>query len=466
MKTRLFKTALFGTVIASLALKSCSTDNPSPEPGPGNGGDGDTRWITITGSYPDAGGTAGNGGTRAYAITPENAVDPNYEVDLFKMEGSEYVVGFGLKSQRTARVQASADGKYLYNIQYTGADGGVFNKYKVSGEGNYEEDGYELNTAIILGTSPRWVKAAEGIGIGVSFGDALDPYTGTAPNFTYRHPKGAVTIANIDLNNTAITNTGKAAIELGEELESQGYHVWRADVPVLNKAQDKVFIGLGIRRHDINGTVTYNNTGAINGWQTIEERTLGTTTLVVDYPSLRNPKLITSDKSIVDNLGYRTMTQYVGDDGHIYQATATAGPDILRISSSTNDYDPSYHFNLNAALGVQNARIRAWRYIKDGVAVILYDTGNNTGGYIALANLTSGAAGSARKISTDVETDAALSTVLGQYQNIGVEGDYVYIPLAPSGKDGNIYVLNWKTGVIAKGARLKNASGSFYIGAY
>lgn len=219
MKKNLFRIALFSTLITAFSLGSCSNDDNNP--GTETEDDG-TRWITLTGSFPDASGTAGNGGTRAYAITPENAANPNFEVDLFKLNGAQYVEGFALKSSRTARVQASADGKFLYNIQYTGTEGGVFNKYSVSGAGNFEEVGYELNTAVILGTSPRWVKAAEGIGVGVSFGDALDPYTGTAPNFVYRHPKGQIKIANIDLNNTAITNTGVISVDLGTELESKG----------------------------------------------------------------------------------------------------------------------------------------------------------------------------------------------------------------------------------------------------
>ena len=200
MKKNLFKIVLFSTITA-LTLGSCSNDDNDSGTDPAENNE---RWITLTGSFPDANGTAGNGGTRAYAITPDNAANPNYEVDLFKMDGEKYVNGFALKSSRTARVQASADGKFLYNIQYTGTEGGVFNKYSVSGAGKYEEVGFELNTAVILGTSPRWVKAAEGIGVGVSFGDALDPYTGTAPNYVYRHPKGVIKIANIDLNNTAI----------------------------------------------------------------------------------------------------------------------------------------------------------------------------------------------------------------------------------------------------------------------
>lgn len=463
MKKNLFRIALFSTVVAALTLGSCSSDdnNDSGTNPPVAEG---TRWITLTGSFPDAAGTAGNGGTRAYAITPENAANPDYVVDLFKMDGEKYVNGFALKSSRTARVQASADGEFLYNIQYTGTEGGVFNKYKVSGEGKYQEVGFELNTATILGTSPRWVKAAEGIGVGVSFGEALDPYTGNAPDYKWRHPKGKIKIANIDLNNTAITNTGNIDIDLGATLEAQGYHVWRADVPVLNQAKDKLYIGLGVRRHNINGTVTTNaNTGAISGWQTTNERNLGTLTYVVDYPSLRNPKIITSEKSMIDNLGYRTMTQYVGTDGNLYQATATSGPDILRISKTTNDYDQTYHFNLNTALGITGSSIKAWRYIKDGVAVVLYTVTGTNGGYVALINLNDK---SANKLATEVETDTALTTTLGQFQNIGLVGDNVYLPLTPSGKDGNIYIVNYKTKEIKKGAKLKAASGSFYLGAY
>jgi len=464
MKKNLFRIALFSTVIAALSLGSCSSDDNNNDPDTNPPVAEGTRWITLTGSFPDAAGTAGNGGTRAYAITPENAADPNYVVDLFKMDGEKYVNGFALKSSRTARVQASEDGKFLYNIQYTGTEGGVFNKYSVSGEGKYEEVGFELNTAVILGTSPRWVKAAEGIGVGVSFGEALDPYTGSAPNYVWRHPKGKIKIANIDLNNTAITNTGNIDINLGTDLEAQGYHVWRADVPVLNQAKTKLFIGLGVRRHDLNGTVTTNPTsGAINGWARTEERNLGTLTYVVDYPSLKNPKIITSEKSMIDNLGYRTMTQYVGSDGHVYQATATSGPDILRISKTTDDYDQTYHFNLNTALSITDASIKAWRYVKDGIAVVLYTIEDTDGGYVALINLNDK---TAVKLSTEIETDAALSSTLGQFQNIGAIGDNVYLPLTPAGKDGNIYIVNTKNKSIIKGAKLKTASGSYYIGAY
>lgn len=464
MKKNLFKITMLSTVITAFALGSCSNDNNDSVTPPM---EENSRWITLTGSFPSASGRAGAGGTRAYAITPENAANPDYVVDLFKLKGSEYTEGFALKSAVTARVQGSADGKFLYNIQYTGTEGGVFNKYSVSGAGKFEEVGAELNTAVILGSAPRWVKAAEGIGVGVSFGDALPSFTGTAPNYKYQNPKGIIKIANIDLNNTAITNTGSINVDLGADLEAKGYYVWRADVPVLNAAKNKLYIGLGINRHDVNGTVETDSKGVITGWARSSTRDLGTVSYVVDYPSLRNPKLIISEKSKFDNLSYRNMTQYVGTDGNIYQATVTimngSGPDILRINKSTNEYDQSYHFNLNTALGITGAGIRAWKYVKDGMAVALYTIAGTEGGYIALIDLN---AKTATKLATEIETDAELNTTLPQFQNIGLVGDNVYVPLTPAGKDGNIYIVNMKTKTIKKGAKLKAASGSFYIGAY
>lgn len=460
MKKNLFRIGLFSMAITALTLGGCSNDDNNNDPGTDPVDDG-IRWISLTGSFPDAEGTAGNGGTRAYAITPENAADPNYVVDLFKMDGEKYVTGFALKSSRTARVQASEDGKFLYNIQYTGTEGGVFNKYSVAG-GKYTEVGYELNTASILGTAPRWVKAAEGIGVGVYAGAATLSYEGTAPNFVYKNRDSEVKIAVLDLNNTAITNTAVFNFPWTAEERAAGYGVGRIDVPVLNQAKNKVFIGCNVSKVDPAKTPTVGTDG-IPVWPNDIANTNGTKTLVLDYPSLRNPKVITSTLTKTNNHGYRTMTQYVGTDGHVYQATATSGPDILRISKTTNDYDATYHFNLNTALGITGSSIKAWRYIKDGTAIVLYTITGTPGGYVALVDLN---AKTATKLATDVETDTALTTTFGQFQNIGVVGDNIYLPLTPAGKDGNIYIVNSKTKEIKKGAQLKAASGSFYLGAY
>lgn len=458
MKKNLFK---IGLLSIAIAFSSCSNDDDQPggttDPDPVD----ETRYITLTASFPDDEGTGGNGGTRAYGITVENAEDPNYIVDLLKYENGAFVEGIGLKSSRTARVQGSADGKYLYNIQYTGTEGGVFNKYEVGEGGNFEEVGYELNTAAILGTAPRWMKAAEGIGIGVYASSYDVEYEGEDGNYTFLSADSEIKIAVLDLDNTAITNTAIFDFPWSDEERAAGYNVGRVDVPILNAAQTKVFIGCRTRRYDVDATPTLDEDG-IPEWPYGEIE--GTKTLVLDYPSLRNPTVITSTNSTEVNNSYRTMTQYVGTDGHIYQATATSGADILRISSATNEYDQSYHFDLNEAIGVTGAQIKAWRYVKDGIGIVLYTSEDAEGGYIALVDLNTPS--NSVKLATDVEADADLETSLRQFQYIGLVGDIAYVPLTPSGKEGNIYVINTLTKEISKGATLKTISGSYYLAAY
>ncbi|WP_229254068.1 hypothetical protein [Dyadobacter sp. NIV53] len=349
------------------------------------------------------------------------------------------------------------DGTELYNIQYTGEDGGVFNKYLVKGAKDYQDTGNELDLSDIVGTSPRWTKAAENIGIGVHLTGSTTVTEGAAPNHVFKYTRGKVRIAVIDLENARVPNSTEFDFPFTAELEAQGYSVGRIDVPVLNEAKTKIFIGCNVSKIDP-AKLSYTTAGLPTWASDAANRTIGTTTLVVDYPSLQNPKLIYSTFSKTNNHSYRTMTQYVGTDGHVYQATATGGKDILRISKSSDDYDNGYHFNLDAALGVTDSRIQAWRYIKDGIGLVLYNIAGD-GGYIALVDLN---AKTATKISNDYE--AGLD--FGQYQNLAVSGDFVYVPLTPTGEAGRLYVINWKTKEVTKGTALTGQSGSSYLGSY
>jgi hypothetical protein len=445
------KKNLLSAVILGMAMIAAGC-NDDKEPNPGDGGENPAgrQFISLTASIPDDEGTAGNGGTMAYAITHEQAIDPNLSVNIYQN-------GFGLRSARTARVQASEDGTELYNIQYTGEDGGVFNKYKVNGAKDFQDTGNELDLSDIIGTSPRWTKAAENIGIGVHLTGSVTVTDGTAPNHVFKYTRGKVRIAVIDLENARVPNSTEFDFPFPAELEAQGYSVGRIDVPVLNAAKTKVFIGCNVSKIDPT-KLSYNATGDPVWANDNANRTLGTATLVVDYPSLRNPKLIYSAVSKVNNHSYRTMTQHVGTDGHIYQATATGGKDILRISSATSAYDDNYHFDLDAALGVKGTRIQAFRYIKDGLGAVLYNIAG-AGGYIAMVDLNA-------KTATKIASDYEARLDFGQFQNIAVNGDFIYLPLTPSGEAGKLYVINWKTKEVTKGATLTGQSGSSYLGSY
>lgn len=472
MKSNLLKAALFGSVLAISALTSCKKEGgDTSETGVSGSDIWERKYVTLTAAFPDAEGTAGNGGTMAYAITTAQAVDPNFEVNVFTN-------GYGLRSQRTARVQGSINGNFLYNIQYTGNDGGIFNKYKVEGAKNFVDTREEVNTEPILGSAPRWVVAADGIGIGVFASSVItgSPATGAGADFV--DVKSTAKIAVLNLNDPQITRQTEFTIPFSAEQTKAGYQIGRIDVPVLNASKTKIYIGCNVSRTDVTKKSGLNTAGTAQTWSN-GTREIGTATLVIDYPSLTNPKLIFVDPNIskTNNHSYRTMTQYVGTDGNVYQATATSGSQILRINASTNEYDNSYNFNLKTALGTNsNVAISAWRYIKDGIGIVLFTETGIDGGYLALIDLN---AKTATRLTTEKQTDpgfsgksaaqnggVALTGTFGQFQNIGLAGDNVYIPLTPNGADGNLYVINYKTKAITKGAKLKNQSGSFYLGAY
>ncbi|WP_140937694.1 hypothetical protein [Sphingobacterium lumbrici] len=480
MNKKLLKSVLFGSAIVLGTMVSCDK-NDGPDGGNGASGPDNSprKHITLTAAFPDEKGTAGNGGTLAYALTQEEASDASKEIDIWSK-------GYSLRSQRTARVQGSINGNFLYNIQYTGVNGGIFNKYRVSGGKDFVDTKEELNVSGVLGTSPRWVKAAEGVGIGVNISGAsapIDPVKAEAGTQTYEYRRGTASVALINLDDPRVPNTTEFEFPFTQAEKEAGYSVGRLDVPVIRG--NKIFIGCSISKVDptklpvksVNAT-----TGVVTwSWPNDAGNIKGTVTLVLDYPSLANPRLIWSTQSKYGNNSYRTMTQYVGTDGHVYQATGTgpnaAFPHILRIDKSTNEYDNTYLFDLSKALGTGNLTgIRAWRYIKDGIGIVLYTEAGVDGGYVALVDLN---AKTVTKLVTENQTDSgfsglsaaqnggtALQGSFTQFQNIGLAGDYVYLPLTPNGKDGNLYVVNWKTKTIAKGIKLKGQSGSFYLGAY
>jgi len=464
MNKKLLKFVLFSSAIVLGTLASCEkNDGPNDSTDGASGPDNSPRkYVTLTAAFPDSEtNTAGNGGTLGYALTLEEAGDASKELDI-------YANGYGLRSQRTARVQGSVNGNFLYNIQYTGVNGGIFNKYRVLGGKKFEDTKEELNVSGVLSTSPRWVKAAEGIGVGVKLEGAstpIDPAKAEAGTQTYEYVRGTVDIAIIDLDNPRVPNTTEFEFPFTQTEKEAGYSVGRVDVPVING--DKIYIGCALSKVDPTKAPvkTTNRQGeTVWSWPNDAANIKGTVTLVVDYPSLANPKLIWSTQSKSSNNSYRTMTQYVGADGNVYQATATSGSQILRISKSTGDYDNSYNFDLKTALATSNTvAIKAWSYIKDGIGIVLYTESGVEGGYVALVDLN---ARTATKLTTDIQSDVDFSTTFGQFQNIGVAGDNVYVPLTPSGKDGNLYIINWKDKTVAKGIKLKGQAGSHFIGSY
>lgn len=405
----------------------------------------ESRWITVSGALMGTNSGDGDGGTRVYSVKLEDAKDPNKSVDVYNN-------GFRVKSQRTARLQSSEDGSMLFNIAYTGPDGGEFSKYRVEGGNQYTELDDKVNISTYATASPRWVKLFDGDKTGVAVNlSQVQVHTNEAGEYAYS--RGLATVLSLDLQNVGIKTYEQFQIQLTPEEESQGFYVGRLDGPVLNKTQDKLIIGVSRSKHD-------PLTGAADR---SDYEKISSKSLVVDYPTLKNPKLISSTQGKGNTNGYRTFNSFLSDDGNIYQATQNdvGGSKFLKINSQ-NEYDDSYVLNLDQALNKTNTYVDAWVYAGDGIAIVAYSLvvdGSREGGYLARVNLYNK---SAETLNIPQDPDLSFS----QYQGFVVHEDEVFVAVTPVGKDGNIYIINSKTGEVTKGAKLINQAGNHYIGIF
>lgn len=444
MNKQFLKFMVAGITLATITFTGCQKDSNNP----GNGEDlGDSdRWITVSGALMGTNPGDGNGGTRVYSISVEDAKNPDKSVDVYNN-------GFRVRSQRTARLQSSQDGSTLFNIAYTGPDGGEFSKYNVDGGNRYTELEEKVNISTYATASPRWVKLFDGDKTGIAVNLSNVQITTETDGVTYKYARGLSTVLSLDLQNVGIKTYEQYQIPLAAEEEAEGFYIGRLDGPVLNKAGSKMIIGVSRSKYDpLTGQTDRSD------YQKISAKSV-----VVDYPSLENPKIISSTQSVGNTNGYRTFNAFLADDGNIYQATQSDddGSKFLRISQS-NEYDNAYVLSLDNALGVNDSYIDAWVYAGNGIAIVAYSLvvdGSRERGYLARVDLNTK---TATKLNVPEDPDLSF----GQYQGFVVNGDEVFVAVTPVSKDGNIYIINSRTGAVAKGAKLINQTGNHYIGVF
>ncbi len=459
MKRNFLNFKITAAIVLTIGLTtSCSNDDSTaPDTdGSSDGGSGvDSRWITVAGAKMGDNPGDGNGGTLIYSVTSEDAKDPTVQIDPFNN-------GFVAPSNRTARLQASEDGNTVFNISYAGDTGGNYTKYTVEGGGTFVQTGSEISIAPYVGTAPRWIKLFDGDKTGaavyvstehqVNDNDTPDDVT----DDTYLYTNSTIGVVTLDLVDSQINNFQEHVITLSEEESAAGYYISRIDMPVLNASGDKLYIGARISKVD--PSTVESDSG--------DYEILGSKTIVLDYPSLLNPSVITSSVGHGNTNGYRSINAFLYD-GSVYQANQgdPEGSHILKIDAD-NEYDDSYDFNLDDALGVEGAYILAWRPAANGKAILAYrHEGSEEGvagaqGYFALVDLNSKTATKIDAIPYDPDF------YLFQYQGFVVDGTEIFVTQAPVGQDGNIYIIDTETGEVTKGAQLVNAEGSHFIGVF
>ena len=443
------------TLLVTIGLiTACSSDDDDIKT-PTEPEEQSERWITVTGARMGTNPGDGNGGTLIYAISNEDAKNTETVVDVFNN-------GFVAPSNRTARLQASEDGNTIFNISYAGDTGGNYTKYTVEGGQDFIPTGSEVSIAPYVGTAPRWIKLFDGDQTGsavyVSTEHEIDD-NGTPDDVTddtYIRTEATIGVVTLDLVNSSIKNFQELSVPLSAEEEAAGYYFSRIDMPTLNAAGDKLYIGGRLSK--VNPATAESESGY---------EILGSKTIVLDYPSLLNPEVITSSVGYGNTNGYRSINSFEYN-GSVYQANQgdPNGSHILKIGAN-NEYDNSYVFSLDQALGLNDTYIVAWRSVGNGKAVVAYEhAGSATGpagktqGFFALVDLD---AKTATKLD---EIPSSEDLYLYQYQGFAIYENEVYLTVAPVGQDGNIYVVDTETGSVTKGAQLINATGSHFIGTF
>ena len=453
MKRTFLNIKTFAAIILTAGLMTaCSSEDDTvvtPEPDteePETEEPEEPRWITVAAAKMGDNPGDGNGGTLIYSVTSDDAKDPTVSIAPFEN-------GFIAPSNRTARLQSSEDGNTIFNISYAGDTGGNYTKYTVEGGQTFTPSGSEVSIAPYVGTAPRWIKLFDGDQTGAAV------YVNTENEFdendNYTRTEATIGVVTLDLVNSSIKEFQEHSVALSDEEEANGYYISRIDMPTLNEAGDKLYIGARLSKVD-----------PATAESDSDYEILGSKTIILDYPSLLNPSVITSTVGHGNTNGYRSINSFEYN-GSVYQANQSdpEGSYILKIGAD-NEYDNTYDFNLDDALGIEGAYILAWRPAANGKAVLAYrHDGSAEGvagaqGFFALVDLNTKTAVKIDAIPYDPDF------YLFQYQGFVVDGTEIYVTQGAVGENGNIYVVETETGEVTKGAELVNVAGSHFIGVF
>lgn len=184
------------------------------------------------------------------------------------------------------------------------------------------------------------------------------------------------------------------------------------------------------------------------------------TSLVVDYPSLDNPKVIESSVAFGSTYGYRIPVAHQDSKGDVYQLCKTH---MLKISNG--EYDNSYNFDLSKAIGF-NIGALGWFYAGNGIGYATYYDAEK-------GDSKEAAAWGVVRVDvynkTAIKMNVPTGLYLFQHQYAKVINGKVYMALCPVGGEGNVYIFDSAkadANGFELGAKLKTGAGASYIGIF
>ena len=406
-----------------LALAACSNEEPTA-----NSGDTNDVFFNVVLS------TSATGNTETYVQAHS---------DLTKGRISFHGFGFEVPSTRTARVYASNDGKVLYNLNY---GGGTILNFDVKGGQVYEKRD-ETNVAPTVGTDyPRWTKLNDEKALLHNVKTENKFEEGSETNYLYTEAKA--TIVDVNLGDLSLGNSNTFVITpTANDLENN-FYVSRIDAPVIMGG--KAYYGL-----------TKQKRNPAKPDESLKGIEFPATSLVVDYPSLQNPKLIESAVAKGSTYGYRIPVAHKDERGDAYQICKTH---MLKLSDGK--YDDSYVFDLTNAIPGMTINTLGWFYAGNGIGYATYfDT--------AKGDSKEAAAWGIVRLDLYNKTAIKMNTPSGlylfQHQYAKVIDGKVYMALCPMGGKGHVYIFDSEkadTNGFTLGAELEAGAGASYIGIF
>jgi hypothetical protein len=331
--------------------------------------------------------------------------------------------GYEMDGVRSARVLTAGD--YIYNLNY---GGGTISELQYDEVDSYVQNGF-VSIEQYVGLYPRFAAIGEehllAHNVLKEMNEAEDTMT--------------VTLQILKLSVPGLALEAYENIVLGEYAIGD-YYVGRVDAPVV--LGDKLFYGAQYR---IVGESGRN-----------QPKPDEMATVVLDWPSLSNASVVTSDASIGDTYGYRGKSMHVYNN-KVYQINMTTGGSdavITRLNSSGN-YD-DYVLNITNSMGGSRSSVN-WHNGGNGkfYAAIRDNSIESDNDYeMVYINLE---AGSVEVIPNVPKSD------MWYYQSGAIEEDSFHIAVSPIGEDAYIWALNGASAT--QGAKL-NGGNIFVQGIY
>lgn len=351
--------------------------------------------------------------------------------------------GFSIDHESN-RVYSSSDGKILYNLKYKK---GIIQKYVFTFD---KKDEYKMEKELdISGTigdkNLRWKVVNDQLALAY-----------TVPKNA--HSQKEMHILKIDLPNLTISEKVVVPFPAIDFPNLPNTHIWRVDNPTVHNG--KIYMGLAIRGHNGNAeinSVTYG-TGAL-------EIAYPASVLILDFPSFKNPKIVSSSlpNAVGETYGYRTPSFCTSENGDVYNVTMQH-THILKMKNG--EYDNSYDFDLTKALGLNN-KIGGTGifYAGNGIAFVPYyeqtQGKKDAEWHIARVDLN-------KKTAIKMNFPTNLNLTVYQNAKKGKDGK-IYFALTPRSGNGKVYIVDptkEDANAFTEGATLEAGANVSYVGVY